>query len=81
MPEVRRRVGTSPTQRGSVSGANCPDVFELEDGDFAVIGSLADAETLASLAKSGATIGLRERVVILHQQVLLDAMRDVLGDE
>ncbi|MFI2615415.1 hypothetical protein [Streptomyces sp. NPDC018584] len=32
-----RRIGVAPPQRGSLSGETCPDIFELDDGDFAVI--------------------------------------------
>lgn len=40
---VRRRLGTAPAARGTcTSGGNCPDVFELESGDFVIIGELAD---------------------------------------
>lgn len=33
-----RRIGSTPQQRGSTTGATCPDVIELNDGRFYVIG-------------------------------------------
>ncbi|MEV6051896.1 hypothetical protein [Streptomyces sp. NPDC052107] len=33
-----RRIGSTPAERGSVGANNCPDVLELDDGDFLMIG-------------------------------------------
>ncbi|WP_329259133.1 hypothetical protein OG223_38780 [Streptomyces sp. NBC_01478] len=36
---IARRIGLPPRSRDSHSGSTCPDVFELTDGRFAVIGT------------------------------------------
>ena len=36
---ILRRLGASPRERGSMNGDTCPDIFELSDGNFAVIGT------------------------------------------
>ncbi|MGX9884698.1 hypothetical protein [Streptomyces sp. NPDC002276] len=41
---ISRRIGVPPQARGSTCGANCPDVFELRDGHYAVIGTERTAE-------------------------------------
>ncbi|MGW1609862.1 hypothetical protein ACWCQZ_10765 [Streptomyces sp. NPDC002285] len=41
---IQRRIGLPPRLRGSTSGANCPDVFELSDHRIAVIGKERTAE-------------------------------------
>ncbi|MFI8933595.1 hypothetical protein ACIG3E_38750 [Streptomyces sp. NPDC053474] len=38
-PDFKRRIGASPRQRGSLDGNTCPDIVELTDGSFAVIGA------------------------------------------
>ncbi|MEU9168510.1 hypothetical protein AB0D34_12050 [Streptomyces sp. NPDC048420] len=41
---IKRRIGLPPQARGSTCGAHCPDIFELHDGRFAVIGTERTAE-------------------------------------
>jgi hypothetical protein len=70
----RRRIGPDPHANGkstpSLSG--CPDVLELESGDFAVIGVDITAETLPRLA-FGASCGADERVVRVPRAIFLAA--------
>jgi hypothetical protein len=33
-----RRIGSTPAEPGSTGYNNCPDVLELDDGEFLVIG-------------------------------------------
>jgi hypothetical protein len=73
---IGRRVGLAPSQRlDCTSSGNCPDLFELEDGDYAVIGrdvSFAlDLPTDAGRSES-------ERVVVVPRAVMLAAARDLL---
>jgi hypothetical protein len=32
-------VGSTPQERGSLNNGTCPDIFEMSDGSFAVIGT------------------------------------------
>lgn len=41
---IARRIGLPPQLRGSNCGSTCPDVFELTDGRFAVIGTEQTSE-------------------------------------
>ncbi len=74
--KIIRRIGSSPQQRGSLSGETCPDIFELSDGNFAVIGKKATAE-VAPLLPSDAAMDLHEEVVIIPRQLLIDARPDI----
>lgn len=78
-----RRVGSTPQQRGSASGATRPDVFELDSGDYLVIGKLpVDSDDLAAkLAEQGGSIGDGEQAVIVPRNCLRDATRDIAGEE
>lgn len=77
MARIVRRIGSTPAQRGSASGANCPDVLELNSGDFLVIGALPGIGTVVTetLAAHGAGIGRDERAVVVPRQCLIDAAR------
>lgn len=74
-PDARmvRRIGVAPAELGATGGRNgCPDVWELENGDFAVIGrdlTAAYAEDLPA----DAMIGVDERLVVIPRVTLLAA--------
>jgi hypothetical protein len=75
---VLRRLGIAPSRRANACVAcdNCPDLLELEDGDFAVIG--ADAtEALAAHLPADAGCGPGERIVRVPRGVLLAARADL----
>ena len=55
---------------------NCPDLFELADGDFAIIGSDVTDEVVPHLP-SDAGCGAGERIVRIPRAVLLAARRDL----
>lgn len=74
---IRRRVGSTPAQRGSTSGSACPDVFELEDGRFAVIGTRAGTEDVMDLPPD-ASVASHECIVIVPREVLVHALGDIL---
>ncbi|WP_320780004.1 hypothetical protein [Streptomyces sp. CRN 30] len=66
----------SPRDRGSTSGATCPDIFELADGDFAVIGT--DATTsLDSHLPADAARADHERIVVITRETLVKAKSDI----
>jgi hypothetical protein len=73
-----RRLGTPPSQRDNACAAcnNCPDLFVLPDGDFAVIGADATGE-LAGLLPADAGCGPGERIVRIPRAVLLAARADI----
>lgn len=72
---VRRRLGTAPSERGACSyGGDCPDVFELTNGDFAIIGQDISLE-LTLPADAGRSAA--ERTVVVPRDVLLAALRDL----
>lgn len=75
MLSVVRRVGTPPKMRGSSTELTCPDIFELSDGRFAVIGTDMTAE-LDGCLPGDAARGPRERIVVISRETLLDAMPD-----
>ncbi|MGV2919419.1 hypothetical protein [Streptomyces alfalfae] len=76
MSHIIRRIGASPRARGSVSGQNCPDIFELSDGSFAVIGTDATAKLDAELPPD-ASRGNYERIVIVTRETLVRAKADI----
>ena len=75
---ILRRIGTPPQEREShcVGCNHCPDLFELEDGDFAVIGSDV-TETLRGVLPADAGCGDNERIVRIPRAVLLAARADI----
>ncbi|MFJ9113996.1 hypothetical protein ACIRJO_00465 [Streptomyces sp. NPDC102394] len=76
MSRIVRRIGPSPRDRGCQSGANCPDIFELSDGNFAIIGTEA-TEQLDSELPSDAGRADYERIVIISRDVLIRAKADI----
>ncbi|MCX3059590.1 hypothetical protein [Streptomyces beihaiensis] len=82
MNPIVRRWGTSPVQRGSASGATCPDVLELRSSDFMVIGKAPGVPhvTAAELREHGAGIGPGEQAVIIPRDVMLAAARQIVQE-
>ena len=75
---VLRRLGTPPSQRqgACVACDNCPDLFELADGDFAVIG-LDVTDSVAGFLPADAGCGAGERIVRIPRSVLVAAKADI----
>lgn len=74
--KIVRRLGDSPRQRGSVTGETCPDLFELSDGSFAVIGT-DRTEELDALLPADAARADYERIVVITRDTLLRARADI----
>ncbi|MEU9286713.1 hypothetical protein AB0D57_18855 [Streptomyces sp. NPDC048275] len=74
--KIVRRIGASPRERGSMSGDSCPDIFELSDGNFAVIGTEATAALDKELPSDAARADY-ERIVIVSRETLLRAKADI----
>jgi hypothetical protein len=73
-----RRIGPDPHANGAQTAAlnNCPDVWELESGDFAIIG--IDITEIASLKlPATANCGPDERIVRIPRNLLMDAKPDI----
>jgi hypothetical protein len=75
---LTRRYGTSPAQRGCGTNNSCPDVLRLDNGDYLVIGAVADLDGLKSqLADLGAGIGENEAAVVVPAKVVEAAAREI----
>ncbi|MEU9394455.1 hypothetical protein AB0D86_31230 [Streptomyces sp. NPDC048324] len=73
---IKRRIGASPQERGCQTGQTCPDIFELVDGNYAVIGTEA-TELLDSELPAGAQRADHERIVIVSRETLIRAKADI----
>lgn len=81
---LARRLGLAPQAPGSggddktASGedGNCPDVWELDNGDIAVIGRDLTGVYSARLP-SGVSVGPNERLVVLPRAMVLAAKADL----
>ena len=76
--EFRRRIGPDPHANGAQTVAlnNCPDIFELESGDFAIIGiDITDAARPKLPATAGC--GPDERIVFIPRNLLVGAKVDI----
>ena len=74
----RRRLGPDPHSKGAATPAlqGCPDVFELESGDFAIIGRDITQEAVEQLPV-GASCGPDERIIVIPRKTLVLAKPDV----
>ncbi len=77
----KRRIGLDPhrggtTMTGGASG--CPDIWELHDGNFAIIGLEQTARLEPNLPES-ATCGPDESIVVIPRELLVRA-RDYIPD-
>lgn len=61
---------------GSVAADGCPDIWELSNGDFAVIGVRKTREFLHLLPES-AGCGLDEEIVLVPKVVMANAKKDL----
>jgi len=73
-----RRIGPDPHANGATSAAcdGCPDIWELENGDFAIIGIDITAAAKPKLPPT-AGCGPDERIVLLPRNLLVNAKRDI----
>ena len=73
-----RRIGDDPHANGAKSSgcSGCPDIWELENGDFAIIGIDMTAAVIEKLPPT-AGCGPDERVVRLPRSLLVNAKRDI----
>jgi hypothetical protein len=78
----KRRIGAHPHIKedgGTTNTSNkvgCPDVWELESGDFAVIGADRTADLLPHLPDD-ASCGPDERIVVVERRILVGAKKNL----
>lgn len=74
----KRRLGPDPHADGNATPntPGCPDIWELESGEFAVIGKDVTA-SLGSRLPLTASCGPDERVVLLPRGTLVGARADI----
>ncbi|WP_188284120.1 hypothetical protein [Streptomyces sp. CBMA29] len=72
-----KRLGKSPQELGNTTDTpDCPDIWELENGDIAVIGR----DLTASLGRNlpaGVSVGSDERLVVIPRNMLIAAKPDI----
>jgi hypothetical protein len=74
----KRRIGPHP-HFGPVNTSSlesCPDIWELESGEFAIIGRDKTGD-LKSKLPSDASCGPDERIVVIDRHVLVRAKIDI----
>jgi len=72
-----RRLGPDPHANGARTAAlqGCPDILELDSGDFAIIGE--DMTAAISQLPSDANCGPDERIVRIPRKTLVLAKPDI----
>jgi hypothetical protein len=74
--DITKRMGKKGGTTGSSSRKSCPDFFELDNGDFALIGTDVTAEFLSKLPKDS-VCGPHERIVVVRRDVITSAKTDI----
>lgn len=74
----KRRLGEDPHKdgRNTSSSSGCPDVWELEDGNFAIIG-LEKTSELASCLPETAGCGHDESIIVIPRDLLIGIKNDI----
>lgn len=74
---MQRRLGKSPQELGATGGNDgCPDVWELDNGDFVVIGRDLTSSYQGRLPE-GVSVVAGERLVVVPRATLLAAKPDI----
>lgn len=75
---ILRRIGPDPHANGrkTIACHGCPDLFEMTDGDFAVIGIDVTAKVTPHLPPT-AGCGPDERIVRIPRSLLIEARADI----
>ena len=73
----RRRLGKSAHQLGTTTGnASCPELWELDNGDVAVIGTeLTEAYT--GRLPAGVSVDPGESLVVIPRSTIISAKTDI----
>ena len=77
-PKFLRRLGPDPHADGArtIALQGCPDIFELESGDFAIIGIDITEKSVKDLPPT-AGCGPDERIVLVPRKTLVLAKSDI----
>ena len=72
-----KRIGPDPHENGGKTFAlsGCPDIWELDSGEFAVIGT--DITEAACHLPASASCGPDERIIKIPRKTLVLAKRDI----
>jgi hypothetical protein len=76
--KFKKRIGLHPHAAGQNSSGKtgCPDIWELDNGKFAVIGVDA-TELLQAVLPDDAGCGPDERIVVIDRHILINAKSDI----
>lgn len=74
----KRRLGPDPHANGAqtIAACNCPDIFELDSGDFAIIGIAITDKAIKHLPPT-ASCGPDEQIVLVPRRTLVGAKPDI----
>ncbi|WP_437060195.1 hypothetical protein [Streptomyces sp. enrichment culture] len=73
----KQRLGKSPQELGhTTDNPDCPDIWELKNGDIAVIGRDL-TQPLGGKLPAGVSVGADERLVVIPRSMLVAAKRDI----
>jgi len=74
----KHRLGPDPHANGALTAClqGCPDIFELDSGDFAIIGKDITDVSIAHLPAS-AGCGPDERIIWIPRKTLIGAKPDI----
>lgn len=68
-----RRLGKSAEKLGNTSqGKTCPDIWELSNGDIAVVGTDM-TEAFADRLPTDVSVGVHERLVVIPRNMVVSA--------
>ena len=73
---IRRRLGGPPVGRACNTSCTCPDLFELENGNVAVIGTNRTSELRGGIPADGGVADY-EDIVVIPRETLLAAVKDL----
>lgn len=72
-----RRLGKSPRELGNTNGdETCPEIWELDNGDVAVIGAEVTA-AYAGRLPVGVKVSPGERLVVIPRSTMVSAKADI----
>ena len=71
-----RRLGSNGSPTLCAGGSKCPDILEMDSGDFAIIGTDITHEAVNCLP-TGSGCGPDERVVRIPRKTLIVARQDI----
>lgn len=76
----KRRLGKSASELNITdNNPSCPDMWELDNGDFAIIGRDV-TEAYDGRLPSGVSIGTDERLVVIPRLLVVSAKEDIPGE-